>query len=200
MEEYLDTHPDCIVVHLGCGLDTRSHRVNPPSGVRWYDIDLPDVIELRRRLYPEREGHHTIGSSVTDPHLFDAIPHDKPVLAVAEGLSMYLSRRDGEALLRRIIEHFPSGQVIFDTGNRWGIWMAQQIPAVKASGARLDWSINDPRELEKAVPGLVLDTEWSYSDAPEVSRLPWAIQQTLRLMDRVTVLRRLGCLVRYRFG
>ena len=23
-----------------------------PSTVRWYDIDLPDVIELRRRLFP----------------------------------------------------------------------------------------------------------------------------------------------------
>ena len=52
MRRFLDGCSECTVLHLGCGLDTRVYRVNPASTVRWYDFDLPDVIELRRRLFP----------------------------------------------------------------------------------------------------------------------------------------------------
>ena len=87
MKRFLDVHADCVVLHLGCGFDTRVYRVDPPSTADWYDIDLPDVIELRRQLYPQRAGLHTIAASVTDPQLLDTIPGDKPVLVVAEGLT-----------------------------------------------------------------------------------------------------------------
>jgi O-methyltransferase involved in polyketide biosynthesis len=44
--EFLAAHPRSTVLHLGCGLDTRVYRVDPPAGARWYDVDLPAVIEL----------------------------------------------------------------------------------------------------------------------------------------------------------
>jgi O-methyltransferase involved in polyketide biosynthesis len=201
VERHLRAHPDCTVLHLACGLDTRAHRVDPPPSVEWYDIDYPEVIDLRRRLFPAREGHHTIGCSVTDPDLLDRIPGDRPVLVVAEGLTMYLSKQDGEALLRRIVRHFPSGELVFDACNGWGIWLTQRFQAaVKASGARLEWSIEDPRTLETDVPGLEFDTEWFFADAPELARYSWPSRKIARAMGRVTRLGRLGRLLRYRFG
>jgi O-methyltransferase involved in polyketide biosynthesis len=104
---FLDGHPACVVLHLGCGLDSRAYRVQPPPTVDWYDIDLPDVIALRRRLFPQRAGLHTLGASVTDPNLLDKISGDLPVLVVAEGLTPYLRRADGVAMLRRVVDHFP---------------------------------------------------------------------------------------------
>ena len=50
--EFLAAHPSATVLNLGCGLDSRVFRIDPPATVRWYDVDLPDVIELRKRLYP----------------------------------------------------------------------------------------------------------------------------------------------------
>lgn len=113
---FLDVHPECVVLHLGCGLDTRAYRVDPPPTVGWYDIDLSEVIRLRRRLFPQRAGLHTIGASVTDPGLLDTIPGDRPVLVVAEGLTPYLRRDDGVAMLRRIVAHFPGGEMISTAG------------------------------------------------------------------------------------
>lgn len=49
--EFLDGHPSAIVLHLGCGLDARVYRVDPPAGVQWFDVDYSDVIELRGRVY-----------------------------------------------------------------------------------------------------------------------------------------------------
>ena len=45
--QFLAAHPRATVVHLGCGLDARVFRLDPGPGVRWYDVDYPDVIALR---------------------------------------------------------------------------------------------------------------------------------------------------------
>ena len=44
----LADHPDATVLHVGCGMDSRVFRVDPPATVQWFDVDYPDVIELRR--------------------------------------------------------------------------------------------------------------------------------------------------------
>jgi O-methyltransferase involved in polyketide biosynthesis len=198
---FLDVHPECVVLHLGCGLDTRVYRVDPPPTVGWYDIDLPDVIALRRQLFPRRAGLQTIGASVTDPLLLDAIPGGMPVLVVTEGLTPYLRRAEGVAMLRRIVEHFPGGEMIFDGYSRVGVWLTQRYAPVKASGAQLNWSIGDPRGLEKLVPGIVFDCEWWFEDAEELKRYySWWSLLFLRALFRIAPIRRLGRGLRYHFG
>src|SRR5262245_36017516 len=44
--EFLEANPVSTVLHLGCGLDSRVYRIDPPETVSWYDVDLPDVIAL----------------------------------------------------------------------------------------------------------------------------------------------------------
>ena len=51
--EWITDNPESTVLHLGCGLDSRVFRVDPPSTVNWFDIDYPEVIDLRRQLYPD---------------------------------------------------------------------------------------------------------------------------------------------------
>src|SRR6266700_737498 len=55
---YLADHPDATVLHLGCGMDSRVYRLDPPATVDWFDVDYPDVIDLRRQLFPERSAYH----------------------------------------------------------------------------------------------------------------------------------------------
>ncbi|GAA2848207.1 hypothetical protein GCM10020220_042160 [Nonomuraea rubra] len=63
-----------MVLHLGCGLDARVYRIDPPATVDWYDLDYPTVIELRERFLPPREHYTLIASSVTDPAGWTASP------------------------------------------------------------------------------------------------------------------------------
>ena len=108
------------MLHLGCGLDSRYYRLDPGPGVEWYDVDYPDVADLRRQLFPAREHCHVVAASVTDPAWLADVPADRPTLMIGEGLTMYLTEADGVALLRRIVDHAPSGELQFDAFNRFG--------------------------------------------------------------------------------
>jgi O-methyltransferase involved in polyketide biosynthesis len=112
--EFLARHPDASVLHLGCGLDSRAFRLDVPERVRWCDLDFPDVIELRRRLYPERAGYRLLASSATDPGWLDEIPVDRPSLTIAEGVLPYLTEVEVRQLLVRLTDRLPSGELIFD--------------------------------------------------------------------------------------
>lgn len=96
----LARHPDATVLSLGCGLDSRAFRLDVPATVQWYDVDYPDVVELRRRLYPQRD---------------------------ADGLVMYLSRDDVERLLARVTERFAYGEMVFDVLGM-PAWLAKMTP------------------------------------------------------------------------
>jgi O-methyltransferase involved in polyketide biosynthesis len=179
--EFLNAHPVSTVLHLGCGLDSRVFRINPPATVRWYDVDLPDVIELRQQLYPERHDYQMIASSVTDLHWLDGIAGDRPVLVVAEGLMMYLQKKDAIALFTRITGQFPSGQIIFDAYSRLTVGLInlavklaslRSRPTAAGTAVFLPWGMDDPRELEREVPRLRLVTVIPFLTMPElVTRL-----------------------------
>ena len=140
--QFLTRHHRAVVLHLGCGLDDRVFRLNPGPDVEWYDVDQPEVIALVEQLYPVREHYHPVAASVTDPTWLSAIPADRPVLLIAEGLTYYLTRDDGVALLRRVVEHFPSGELHFDVCNRLGIKLQKINPIVRRTGSTLHWAMD----------------------------------------------------------
>ena len=191
--------PGIVVLHLGCGLDSRFERIEPPESVEWYDIDLPEVIALRRKLFEDGAHRHTVASSVTDLALLEQIPGDRPVLMVAEGLTMYLPAVEGIALLRRIVAHFPSGELIFDAFSRLGVKLSNRLnPPVVSSGSHLEWGIDDPERIAAQVPGLTLISEQRF-DQLDLRAAPLPVRLTLRLTTRLPIVRRLSRMLHYRF-
>jgi O-methyltransferase involved in polyketide biosynthesis len=71
--DFLSRHPEAVVVHIGCGLDSRFERVDN-GRVEWYDLDLPDVIGLRRKFIgDEGERYHLLGCSVLEDAWLEAV-------------------------------------------------------------------------------------------------------------------------------
>src|SRR6185437_12381265 len=97
------------------------YRLDPGPGVTWYDVDYPEVIALRERVYPDRPNYRLVPASVTDPAWPAEVAVDRPTLFLGEGLTMYLTKEDGLALLRRVVDRFPSGELQFDSFNTLGI-------------------------------------------------------------------------------
>ncbi|MEO3783644.1 class I SAM-dependent methyltransferase [Actinocorallia sp. B10E7] len=151
--DFLARYPDAVVVQLGCGLDTRVFRLDPHPGVRWFDVDLPDVIGLRRRLFPGREGYRTIGLSVLDPAWLEEVPADRPVLVIAEGLLMYLAEDEVRRLLLRLTERFAHGTLLFDGVPPWVVWSSRRLPEIYGEFT-MGWAVRDAREVERMNPRL----------------------------------------------
>lgn len=172
VRDFLAKHPTATVLHLACGLDSRVYRIDPPATVRWIDLDYPDVIALRERLYPPRENYTMIGASVDDDHWLATVPADRPTLLLAEGLTMYLSEESVQRLFERLLNHFPNGELIFDAYNAQGANMSRKEPTIQATGANIQWSIDDPKTLEQAHPRLKYVKKWSFIEAPAIKTLP----------------------------
>ncbi|MGD9028629.1 MAG: class I SAM-dependent methyltransferase [Anaerolineae bacterium] len=195
--DFLDAHQGAVVVQLGCGLDTRFWRVDD-GRVDWYDLDMPAVVELRRRFFAEGTRYHVIATSVTDLAWVDTVAADgRPVLVVAEGLLMYLDEADVRRLVLRLQQAFPGCQLIADVFSRLTARSATNHPALRATGASLGWGIDDPRELEAWAPGARLLEEWFFSDDPDLARLSLGYRLAYKLAGAFKAARRAHRIVTY---
>jgi O-methyltransferase involved in polyketide biosynthesis len=199
---FLMRHPVATVLHLGCGLDGRVDRVRPSSQVRWFDLDLPEVTSLRRAVYPRTEGpgYQLIGASVTDERWLVQVPTDRPTLIVAEGLLMYLSEPDVRQLITRLSARFPSGELLFDALSPLGVRLGARHPALRASGARLRWGLQDPCQVVTWVPHLTLLEDVGLMDLLGFARLRPAERAAWRVAGQVPALRQFHRLLRYRLS
>ena len=153
VREFLRSYPTAIVLNLGCGLDSRVLRIDPPTTVDWYDVDFPEVIEARRAFYPDRPGYAMVGSSLNQPDWLERLPADQPVIAIADGVFEYLGESDVRQLLRRFADHFARGEVVFDVMNAYATQTGNS--SLKATmQAELRWAVGDLLEVDALEPRL----------------------------------------------
>jgi len=198
--QFLVVHPHATVVHLGCGLDSRVFRLDPGPGVEWFDVDYPDVIALREKLFPIRPGYHLVATSATDPSWLDQIPADRPVLLLAEGISMYLTEPEGVALLQHVVDRFPCGELQIDFYNWLTVRSQKTHKLQRQSGSTLFWAVNGPADILDRVSGVRLLTASTFFDAPAFGRTSAAFRLAGRLVRVVPALRRALQYHRYAFG
>jgi O-methyltransferase involved in polyketide biosynthesis len=198
--QFLAVHPHATVVHLGCGLDSRVFRLDPGPDVDWYDVDFPAVIALREKVYPSRTGYHLVASSATDPSWLEQIPADRPVLFLAEGISMYLTEQEGVTLLQRIVDRFPSGELQIDFYNWFGIRSQKFHTLVRRSGSTLHWAVNSPQDVLSQVSGIRLLTAQPFFDAATFDRVSGPFRAARRMVRAVPAVRKTLQYHRYAFG
>lgn len=199
VSDFVARYPDAIVLHLGCGLDTRIFRVDPPQGVDWFDVDYPEVIALRRKLYPSRDRYHLVASSVTEPDWLAEVPRDRPAIVVAEGLTPYLAADEGPRVFARLVSHLAGGELMFDAYSRFGLKLMRLNPAIKATGSEVHWAIEDPNELERAIPKLRFIGEIPSYKPEQGARLGWSARLFIGLWKLIPAMRKVGRLLHYRF-
>jgi len=194
---YLAEHPQAVVLQVGCGMDSRAFRVDPPASVQWYDVDYPDVIDLRRQLFPEHAAYHLIGAPLDDLHWLDEVPRDRPGLLIAEGVLHYLSETDVKALLKAVVGHFPSGQMIFDICNSMIVKRAGAN--VGGTGATYRWGLDDPQDIKRLEPKLELVKEYKPSELTAFDRFPLWLRGLFHAMELSATMRRTERIIVYRF-
>lgn len=176
-EAFLAAHPDrATVLHLACGLDSRSLRIRwQREGRLWVDVDKQDVIELRRQVLRDPGAESGAEYRLIDPSITEEgwlencdIPTDRPVVVIMEGLTMYLAQDEVYGLLRQITRYFLDrdvhGEIYFDAAGKFVLNAANMVGALKHLGTSLKWTLSDHTELEREVPGLKFQDGMRFSE------------------------------------
>jgi O-methyltransferase involved in polyketide biosynthesis len=163
---FLARNPGGLVVDIGCGLDTRFHRLDDAQ-MTWLGVDLPEVIQLRRQLLPDGERCRTIAQSMFELTWLDEVARTKkPVIFLAEGVFPYFSAGDVRPMVAEMAKRFPAGELVFDAMSPYMGWFHKlESSVLKRSGTSLRWDAKNPAELEAW--GLCLLERWGYFDKPE---------------------------------
>ena len=167
--KFLEEHPGAVVVHIGCGLDTRYKRLEDMQ-VEWYDLDLPEVIALRRKVGLVDQGrYHTIGASVFDFGWMDQIDlaPSTPLLLIAEGVFMYFEEPQIRSLVFKLREKFQHIDLICDAMTPQLIKMDNLHLVFSKMKARLKWGLNHAKDLETWAEGIRLLEEFYYFESQE---------------------------------
>jgi O-methyltransferase involved in polyketide biosynthesis len=177
VRDFLTRNPDGVVVHIGCGLDTRYERIGNDR-VEWFDLDVPEVMELRKKLISTEAPHyHVITGSVFDVNWFAEVEPFKPrpVLFIAEGVFPYFEEAQVRELFLRLSKHFPGCEVVCDAHTPFVIWADNLHLALSGVKARLQWRLKDPRDVETWCGDFHLLDEWNYysDDEPLMKPFLW---------------------------
>ncbi|MEE1319199.1 MAG: class I SAM-dependent methyltransferase [Ruminococcus sp.] len=152
--DYIVNHSEAVIVHLGCGMDSRTLRVNQ-SYKKWYDVDFESVISLRRNYYSENKKYTMIGKSVTDLSWIDEIMPTSEVLIIAEGLTMYLTEDEIKNIVERLSNRFGKVKILFDAYSQKAIKASKYKNPVKQMNASVKWGMDEPEDFKKLSKNLV---------------------------------------------
>ena len=136
--------PDAVVLHLGCGLDSRCDRVS--CGNEWFDVDFPKVIAERKKYFSESDRYHMVGRDLREDFL-EGIPGGK-ALVVLEGVSMYLTDVERLALLKKLKAHFSQVHLLLDSYTIFGAKMSKYKNPINDVGVTEVYGFDDPQDLE----------------------------------------------------
>jgi methyltransferase (TIGR00027 family) len=185
--DFLAQHPGGVVVHIGCGLDSRFDRVDD-GRVEWFDLDFPHVIELRRKLLGgEAKRYHLLGCSVFDDAWLDAVSENRrrPFLFLAEGVSMYCEEAQVKQLVMTLRDRFPGSEFVFDAFSPLHILASNlKIPAVTLD-VRFRWGLWRGQKIEGWGKGIRLLDEWRIFDPPEPRMAHFRWLRHIPLANRV---------------
>lgn len=167
IKAFFAEHPDAVAIQLGAGIDARYERLQRPEITHWYDLDLKESIDLRRKLLSESERNTYITSSMFDYQWIDTVKaHEKPVLIIIEGVLMYFEPDQVKAFFDEICKRFDNATVLFDMLAYSLVGHSKQHDSLRKVGKDVEfkWSVLDTKEMETWNNKIRLAKEYYMSD------------------------------------
>lgn len=150
----ISQNANVTIINLGVGLDTRIARIDNDL-LKWYDLDLPDVIQFRRQFFSENESVQFISKSVLDTTWTEQIDTSKnsTIIIIAEGLLMYFTEEEVSQIFTLMANRFSGAHMFFDVIHSYFI--------NKKISSTFLWGIDKAIDIEKLDPSVNLIQSWS---------------------------------------
>ena len=139
--------PDAMVIHIGCGMDSRIMRVGTENQ-KWYDVDFSEVIEERKHYYAETNTYKMIAGDARNCGWLMAIPEKKSAIVVMEGVSMYLTVDEMRNLTDNLCAYFESIALLVDAYTSFAAKMSKRRNPVNDVGVTEVYGIDEPQAYQ----------------------------------------------------
>ena len=154
---FIEENPNGMVVSLGCGFDTRYWRVSANSW-KYVEIDLPEVIEIKKKVLGDIANYEMIGCSVLEEAWIEKIlaMQEENVLFLAEGLFMYLPKSEVIRIINKLSGSFSQSQIVFEVVKEKytkGLWKKVVESKMKRSlgtkaGSSYEFGVGDAKDVD----------------------------------------------------
>ena len=168
LKKIIKEHPDTVVVNIGAGFDNRFERVDNGE-IYWFDFDLPDMIEARRKVFKEQDRVTMMdGDILTDSWCKEVKAvlkgrRSRPVF-IAEGLFMYLTMGQIREAVTILKTNFPDGILIAEQNSRLMARHSRQHDTVRNTNAEFRSGTDSAEEIAALTDGIRLVGEHSFNE------------------------------------
>ena len=147
LKQQMENLPDAVVIHIGCGMDSRVIRVDTES-YKWYDVDFSEVIKERKRYYAESDNYKMIAGDARDCRWLTTITENKSAIVVMEGVSMYLTIEEMRNLSDSLCAHFEQVVLLVDCYTSFAAKMSKHRNPINDVGVTEVYGIDDPQAYQ----------------------------------------------------
>lgn len=190
VREFIRTNGACNIVYLGAGLETAYDRLSGTEGaeqVQWYEVDLPEVIEARKKVFGARERETLIAGDMYELHWFEEMDRELPTMLIVSGVFQYFHEEENILFIRACALAFPKGEMVFDATNEDGLKFTNWfIRRTGNASALMYFGINDSREFADKCGMELLEEKLFFPEALEMlgHRLGLVSRVSMRVADK----------------
>lgn len=188
---------DAVVLHMGCGLDSRVLRVGTRNH-RWFDVDFPEVIRERMGYFAESGDYRMVPGDLREEKWLEALPRGGCAIVVLEGVSMYLTDGERERLMAVLSARFDRVQLLMDCYTPMAAKFSRYRNPLNDVGVTEVYGLEDPRSLEKG--GLCFVKEHDMTPPEYIRQLQGLEQCFFRRLYAGNFAKKLYRLYEYRKG
>lgn len=143
VNEKLNEHKDAVVIHIGCGMDSRVLRVGT-QGHKWYDVDFSDVICERKLHFDETEDYRMVEGDARTPVWLEEIPDFVSAVVIMEGVSMYLKPEEIKNLMIALGNRFNKVFLMMDCYTEMSAKLSKYKNPINDVGVTKVYGADDP--------------------------------------------------------
>lgn len=163
LKDLLKKYPDAVCINLGCGFDDKFSQVDNGT-LLWYDVDLPDQIEVRRKVFEDRDRCTMMEGDALDGSWTKELPRTSMNIIVMEGVLEYFTKEQVRTCLHMLCDNFEHGYLLAELHSPFLEKNSKHHDAVKHTKAKFGWGTKSGKEYEEVEPRMHLVSETSYNE------------------------------------
>ncbi len=163
LKDLLAKYPDAVCINLGCGFDDKFSQVDN-GRLRWFDVDLPDQIAVRRKVFQDRDRCTMLDGDALDGAWTKALPKADMYIIVVEGVLEYFSKEQVKTCLNMLCDCFTHGYLLAELHYPFLEKHGSHHDAVKHTNATFGWGTKSGRDYLELEPRMKLLSEHSYNE------------------------------------